>query len=158
MYTDGHNTSALPNSAPDGIHHLLEYFGCCPQQINSQLFWETILDSALEGADIQILNRHFYCFAPHGVTGYFLLSASHISVHTWPEQGYVACDVFSCGDETETSTIVQRITAAIRHERNCITTMRRGYRFAADAEAMLLPAIETVLHCEQRGSCPAAMK
>jgi spermidine synthase len=156
MNTDAHNSPTLPNSAPDGIHHLIEFFGCCPQQINSQIFWEKILDSALEGADIQILNRHFYSFAPHGVTGYFLLSASHISIHTWPEHGYVACDVFSCGEETETSSIVHRITSAVRHERTHITTLRRGYRFGADSDAMPLPSIETIVHCEQLGECPAA--
>lgn len=149
-------TQPLPNSPPDGIHHLVEFFGCCPQQINSQIFWETILDSALEGVDIQILNRHFYSFSPHGVTGYFLLSASHISIHTWPEHGYVACDVFSCGEETETSSIVHRITSAVRNERTHVTTLRRGYRFGADSDAMPLPSIETIVHCEQRGECPAA--
>lgn len=148
-------TQPLPNSAPDGIHHLVEFFGCCPHQINSQDFWETILDSALEDADIQILNRHFYSFAPHGVTGYFLLSASHISVHTWPEHGYVACDVFSCGDENETSSIVQRITEAIRHERASVTSLHRGYRFGTDSDAIQLPPVENVMHCEQREVCPA---
>ncbi|MDZ4164520.1 MAG: adenosylmethionine decarboxylase, partial [Smithellaceae bacterium] len=155
MHTEGHNSPTLPNSAPDGIHHLIEFFGCCPQQINSQNFWETILDSALEGADVQILNRHFYAFAPHGVTGYFLLSASHISVHTWPENGYVACDVFSCGDEDETSLIVQRITAAIRHERTRVTSLHRGYRFGADSDATPLLPIEAMVHCEQQKVCPA---
>lgn len=145
----------LPNSAPDGIHHLIEFFGCCPQQINSQDFWETILDSALVGADVQILNRHFYAFAPHGVTGYFLLSASHISVHTWPENGYVACDVFSCGDEDETSLIVQRITAAIRHERTRVTSLHRGFRFGADSDPTPLQTIEAGAHCGQREVCPA---
>jgi S-adenosylmethionine decarboxylase proenzyme len=110
----------------------------------------------LEGADIQILNRHFYSFTPHGVTGYFLLSASHVSVHTWPEHGYVACDVFSCGDETETSSIVHRITSAIRHKRTHLTTLRRGYQFGADSDAMPLPSIKTMAHCEQHRVCPAA--
>jgi S-adenosylmethionine decarboxylase len=154
MRTDSQNTPTLPNSHPDGIHHLIEFFGCCPHQINSRNFWETILDSALEGADIQILNRHFYCFAPHGVTGYILLSASHVSVHTWPENGYVACDVFSCGDENETNSIAQRITAAIRHERTHVTSLRRGYRYDNDAVVLQLPAVDTVVHCENREICP----
>lgn len=155
MNTDSHNPPVLPNSAPDGIHHLVEFFGCCPHQINSQNYWETILESALEGADIEILNRHFYCFTPHGVTGYILLSASHISVHTWPENGYVACDVFSCGDENETSSIVHKISTAIRHERTRVTSLRRGYRFEADSEVIQLPSFDTVVHCEQRERCPA---
>lgn len=68
----------------------------------------------------------------------------------------MACDVFSCGEETETSSIVLRITSAIRHEPTHVTTLRRGYRFGADSDAMPLPLIETIVHCDQREECPAA--
>jgi S-adenosylmethionine/arginine decarboxylase-like enzyme len=65
----------------------------------------------------------------------------------------VACDVFSCGEETETSSIVHKITSAVRHERTHVTTLLRGYRFGEGSDAMPLPAIETIVHCEQRGEC-----
>ena len=148
--------TALPNCAPDGIHHLVEFFGCCPHQINSQTFWETILAKSLEGSSIQILNQHFYSFNPHGVTGYILLSASHISVHTWPEHGYIACDIFSCSGEEETATIVNKIISAIKHERNHISTLRRGYQYGLGNDVVTLPPVETIEHCGQRRECPAA--
>ena len=41
-----------------------------------------------------------HSFKPQGVTGLALLAESHISIHTWPEIGYAAIDVFTCGDHT----------------------------------------------------------
>lgn len=107
----------LHNSKPDGVHFLIEFFGCGAQQLDDIAFWKGILTKAIEESDVSILNEHFYKFTPHGITGYLLLSASHVSIHTWPEYGYAACDVFSCGGEDETTKIVQHIKSGLRHEK-----------------------------------------
>jgi S-adenosylmethionine decarboxylase proenzyme len=65
-------------------------------------FWKKILVLSAEAAGMKVLNQQFFQFTPEGITGYLLLSTSHISMHTWPEHGYVACDVFSCGGDRET--------------------------------------------------------
>ncbi len=45
-----------------------------------------------------LLHIHTHKFSPQGVSGVAVLAESHISVHTWPEIGYAAFDVFMCGD------------------------------------------------------------
>ena len=45
------------------------------------------------------LNSHK--FDPQGVTCVAMLAESHISIHTWPENGMAVCDVFTCGDHTD---------------------------------------------------------
>ena len=45
-----------------------------------------------------LLHIHTHRFSPQGVSGVAVLAESHISVHTWPEIGYGAFDVFMCGD------------------------------------------------------------
>lgn len=45
-----------------------------------------------------LLHIHLHSFQPHGVSGVAVLAESHITVHTWPELGYGAFDVFMCGD------------------------------------------------------------
>ncbi len=45
-----------------------------------------------------LLHIHTHKFSPQGVSGVAVLAESHISVHTWPEVGYGAFDVFMCGD------------------------------------------------------------
>jgi S-adenosylmethionine decarboxylase len=106
----------------------MEFFGCDKKQLNSVPFWKKLLSNATAGAEIKGLNKHFYKFTPHGITGYILLSASDISIHTWPEYKYVACDVFSCGDEDETNDIVKYIKAALLHETIKTRKLKRGFR------------------------------
>ena len=122
--------TGLKNSNPDGVHYLLEFFGCNKRQLNSQPFWEKLLTKALSGSDAKILNKHFYKFSPFGLTGYFLLSASHISFHTWYEYQYVACDVFTCGGKAETDSIVKHITDHLKHERVKVRKMIRGFKIS----------------------------
>lgn len=118
----------LKNSSPDGVHYLVEFFGCDKEQLDSVPFWEGLLNDSIKGSDVNMLNSHFYQFTPQGVTGYLLLSASHISIHTWPEYEYAACDVFSCGDETETEKIVAHIRNSLKHEKDRTEKLNRGFR------------------------------
>lgn len=52
----------------------------------------------IEVCGATLLHIHTHKFSPQGVSGVAVLSESHISVHTWPEIGYGAFDVFMCGD------------------------------------------------------------
>ena len=45
-----------------------------------------------------IVGEAFHHFSPHGVSGTLVIAESHLSIHTWPESGYVAIDIFTCGD------------------------------------------------------------
>ena len=45
-----------------------------------------------------MIDAHLHRYAPQGVAGVVLLAESHLSIHTWPEHGYAAVDVFTCGD------------------------------------------------------------
>lgn len=54
---------------------------------------------AAKDADMEILSSHFHQFEPQGVTGILLLSTSHLSIHTWPEEGYASLDFYTCGDQ-----------------------------------------------------------
>lgn len=56
----------------------------------------------------------FHQFDPIGVTGMILLSESHISVHTWPEHGSVALDVFCCTSEYKAQTATRKIVDALK--------------------------------------------
>ena len=56
------------------------------------------MESAVEATRATIVNSVFHTFAPQGVTGVVVVEESHFSIHTWPEHGYVAVDVYTCGD------------------------------------------------------------
>ena len=116
------------NSKPDGFHFLLEFFGCDINQINDIDFWRTELHAAIEGTTMESLHDFFFKFEPHGITGYLLLSSSHISIHTWPENGYVVCDVFTCSTEAETEKAVQYLKDQITHDRVEVRKIQRGFK------------------------------
>jgi S-adenosylmethionine decarboxylase len=118
----------LQNSPPNGIHYLIEFFGCEAAHLDSVVFWKRLLSQAIKDSDVMIINKRFYKFSPHGLTGYLLLSASHISIHTWPEHCYAACDVFSCGAEDETNKIVGYIKSTLHYKKAKVKKLKRGFR------------------------------
>jgi S-adenosylmethionine decarboxylase len=60
---------------------------------------EETLRHAVEAARATLLHIHLHHFEPNGgVSGVAVLAESHISIHTWPENGYAALDVFMCGN------------------------------------------------------------
>ena len=83
-----------------GKHCILELYDCEPSRLNDEAFIRTTITSAAKGAGATLLNLITHQFQPQGVTGLALLAESHISIHTWPESGYAAVDVFTCGDHT----------------------------------------------------------
>ena len=67
---------------------------------------EETLKEAVEAAGATLLHIHLHHFTPNGgVSGVAVLAESHISIHTWPERGYAALDVFMCGDARPHETL-----------------------------------------------------
>jgi S-adenosylmethionine decarboxylase proenzyme len=61
---------------------------------------EPLRSIILEGAaaiGTNIIYEHFHQFSPHGMTGVMVLAESHVTVHTWVDQGLAVVDVISCG-------------------------------------------------------------
>jgi S-adenosylmethionine decarboxylase proenzyme len=123
--------SKIKNKSQDkqikGGHYILDFFGCDPEQLNSIKFWQENLTESANAAGMEILHNHFHEFTPQGITGFLLLSTSHISMHTWPEFGYVACDVFSCSDDNETRKAVDYLKKSINHKTCEVEFVERGY-------------------------------
>jgi S-adenosylmethionine decarboxylase len=79
-----------------GVHLLVDLHGA--QRLDDPAHVGQVLVQAARDAGCTILHQHFHHFgAGTGVTGVLLLAESHISIHTWPETGYAAVDVFMCG-------------------------------------------------------------
>ena len=84
-----------------GRHILAEFFECDPNVLNNpELVEKYMLEAALE-CGATIVNKCFHLFAPHGVSGVVIISESHLAIHTWPEYGYAAVDLFTCGEQCD---------------------------------------------------------
>ncbi len=84
-----------------GRHILCEAYGCDPEVLNDRKGVEQIMVDAalLTGAEVREVA--FHKFSPQGVSGVVVISESHLAIHTWPELGYAAIDVFTCGDTVD---------------------------------------------------------
>jgi S-adenosylmethionine decarboxylase len=96
------NSCATDTSATNmvGKHCILELYDCDPSKLDDETFLRQTITTAAQRAGATLLNLITHRFEPQGVTGLALLAESHISIHTWPENGYAAVDVFTCGDHT----------------------------------------------------------
>lgn len=81
-----------------GCQLILELYDCPARLLdNPEYVAETML-AAVEASGATVIQPFFHQFAPQGVSGVVVISESHFSIHTWPEYGYAALDVFTCGD------------------------------------------------------------
>jgi S-adenosylmethionine decarboxylase len=91
-------TPAPAPHLPAGSHLLADLSGIEAARLTSCEGLEGLLREAARAAGAHVLHSHFHSFgAGQGVTGVVLLAESHISIHTWPEFGFAAADVFMCG-------------------------------------------------------------
>ncbi len=95
-------TTLKPSNSTNihGTHCILELYECDEIKLNDEAFLRYTIGLAVKLAGATLLNLITHQFEPQGVTGLALLAESHISIHTWPECGYAAVDVFTCGDHT----------------------------------------------------------
>lgn len=81
-----------------GRHLLVDLQGVSPLFLSDPALIESALRQAADAAGATPIFGKFHHFGPEqGVTGVLLLQESHISIHTWPERGFAAVDVFMCG-------------------------------------------------------------
>jgi len=119
-------TSALPSTTDTvGKHCILELYNCDSAKLDDEAFLRDTITSAAKRAGATLLNLITHRFDPQGVTGLALLAESHISIHTWPESGYAAVDVFTCGDHTMPEKACQVLWEELGAGNHKLTSFRR---------------------------------
>lgn len=81
-----------------GKHYMLNLYGCPYELLNNERFLKMAICEAVLSCKATLVDLISKQFHPQGVTILALLSESHISIHTWPEKGEAAVDVYTCGD------------------------------------------------------------
>lgn len=111
---------------PAGIHLLADFHGVAPALLVDCAAIDALLRAGAQAAGAHVLHSHFHAFGPGlGVTGVVLLAESHISIHTWPECGFAAADIFMCGS-AQPQLALALIAHALQPASRSVQTIARG--------------------------------
>ena len=105
---------------------LLELRDCNAVKLDDLPFLRHTMLNAAEETGATIIGEIFHQFAPQGVTGVVAIAESHLCIHTWPEFGYAAVDIFTCGAAFDPTEAAHLIVAAIVSKDSEITEIIRG--------------------------------
>ena len=108
-----------------GRHVLIELWQCNSRINDADSVREAIV-KAVDAIGATILNLHVHAFEPQGVTGLALLAESHFSIHTWPEHGYLAADVFTCQTNAHSDDAVAVLRQVFQPESVEVRELERG--------------------------------
>jgi len=109
-----------------GDHLLIELYDCETNLINDVIKIEELMLEAVKISGATALNSTFHKFSPHGVSGIVVISESHFSIHTWPEYGYCALDIFTCGTEIKSEKALDFLKKELEVGSISVTEVKRG--------------------------------
>jgi len=109
-----------------GYHMLMEIKDCNREKLNDVKEIERILVKAAGEAGATVVEKAFHQFNPHGVSGVVIIAESHLFVHTWPEYGYAAVDIFTCGESLRADKAAEWITKELGSTNYSLMELRRG--------------------------------
>lgn len=84
-----------------GRHILAEFYGCPKEKLDSTAQIQKDMVAAAREAGAEVVETVFHKFNPQGISGVVVISESHLAIHTWPEFGYAAVDIFTCGQTVD---------------------------------------------------------
>jgi S-adenosylmethionine decarboxylase len=109
-----------------GQHLLADFYDVAPDRlVDDELLADCLNEAARRGGMKPIGPPVLHRFEGGGLTGYLLLSESHIAFHTYPEHRYIALDIFSCGG-ADSKAALSAFHAALEPGRERISTATRG--------------------------------
>lgn len=109
-----------------GRQIVVEYYGCNPATLNNVATIKQAMRDAAELSGATIVQEAFHLFNPHGVSGVVVIAESHLTIHTWPEYGYAAVDLFTCGDDVNPDVAFEYLKAHLEASSSNAIEMKRG--------------------------------
>ena len=106
-----------------GAHLIIDVYG--GERLDDIDHIEQTLRQCITASGATLLHMHLHRFQPNGVSGVAVLAESHISIHTWPEAGYAALDVFMCGS-ADPDACVPVLREAFKADRVAVSELLRG--------------------------------
>lgn len=109
-----------------GLHFLLDVAGAPFATLDDAVLVERVLLDAVKAMGAKVLGIHIHRLSPQGVSGVVVISESHLTIHTWPERGEAAVDLFTCGDASRARDAVRALATALGAGRTRLEERVRG--------------------------------
>ncbi len=109
-----------------GRHIIAEFYNCDRDIVNNHALVEQYMNEAAEAANATIVTSDFHMFNPWGVSGAVIIQESHLTIHTWPEYGYAAVDLFTCGDSVNPWVAFEYLAEKFDAQKTESTEVPRG--------------------------------
>lgn len=107
-----------------GRHLLVEMKGCI--NLNDQSIIREMLKDAVNACKATLIDVEVHQFNPYGVSGIAIIGESHLSIHTWPEFGYAAIDIFTCGSRVNPYDAIPVFKEVLKPKEVSVVEIRRG--------------------------------
>jgi len=109
-----------------GRQLLIELQDCDKEVLNDLGFLRDAMVTAAIDCGATVLGESFHHFSPQGVSGVVVIAESHLSMHTWPEYGYAAVDIFTCGTSVEPERAAEVLIERLGAKNHSLMEIQRG--------------------------------
>lgn len=109
-----------------GRQMLVEFYDCDSARLNDKEMLRNTMRQAAVKAGATVVADVFHEFNPHGISGVVVIAESHLAIHTWPEFGFAAVDLFTCGDDITPDKAMKYLQEKLRAARFSVIELKRG--------------------------------
>lgn len=115
-----------------GIQLCADFWGCDPEALCNEVLLRGLAESAARASGATVCETASVAFQPRapltiaGVTVTVILAESHLSLHTYPEDAYLAFDIFTCGSTCDPERAYAYLKERLQPMRDRVTIVQRG--------------------------------
>lgn len=111
----------------EGVHITADLQGCAFDILNNKEFLLQLLEDAARLTEAKILHSYAHKFEPFGVTCIVIINSSHLSLHSWPENGFCAIDVYTCNEGMWPEKALDLILEVLDPLKSNVSKIARGF-------------------------------
>jgi S-adenosylmethionine decarboxylase len=123
-----------------GTHLVVDAWEAPAEFLNDPERIRRALIEAIAAGEATLIDMCVHQFSPHGVTATATLAESHIAIHTWPEYGYFAADLFFCG-QGQPKVAIEVLRNALQAQKVKMQEIDRGFPMDEDLKRRLETSI-----------------
>lgn len=114
----------LPNFL--GNQYIIELYQCTPTILDDVDALKILMHDAAIAAGATVVQQFFHKFTPQGVSGTIVIAESHLNIHTWPEYGFAAVDIFTCGENLSPESALELLRERLDAKKTNLEKIKRG--------------------------------